>query len=791
MPTATLDKVADLPTIDVPDVELCSTGTWNGRPYTREEFDEAVKNARELGDKYAIPLKLGHNDEQQLAQADGDPAIGWVTNVRREGNSLFGDYKKVPLKLAQLIKSGAYRTRSCEFLINQEVAGKVRKFMLGAVALLGADLPAVDSLADIHKLYNSAELQASMRLAKDAKNRVHIDLAAEKPYKTEGGQKFHAEDYAHTPDKSDPSTWSVRLAPSPGAKPTPQQVGAAVAAIGKGFRGKKAKIAPANKAKVKAKVRSAWKAANPDKGSDDMPDVLKNMRLDALRSVNEETAAAYLSLINARLLLVSGPPADDIQSAVMKALQATYPPAKGDDDDDTPGQDGPSQNVVDWYISGSQMSVIVSDQDVDNLWEIPVTYDQASDTATLGTPQPVRGTYQPNETGQESGGGTPGPTDDTTDSGTDTGGDTSTLAAEPMTGAHNHPDGTHAHADGAPEDGDHNHQPGSDGSHTHADGTTHGAHQHDPEATADDGDHEHLPATAQMGRVLDESLTTLQELLALQPNEPVLKKLNAELTGQPMLITLAAAAGTGDPQKAIQKIVAALDQALSDMGQTASGRPGMGFIRTTLTEVKKKLGSMKFPKPAAGKPVGANKPVAPAKAMNARSGDVDVKQSELALKLGLPANATEAQINAALEQRAAPTAAIEALTRKLQKIEDRDTNQAIEDLIGGAIRDRRIRHSDDADSLEQTMRKLARTNFAEAQKIVAGLPKFIDEREYGSDAPGDTQEQMDERQRLARKYGDNPDRFKERKSLSQQWKEQIEKKERERLTRSGVPVVSR
>ena len=58
--------------------------------------------------------------------------------------------------------------------------------------------------------------------------------------KSEGDAgKFPASDYAYAPDPKSPSTWKLRLTATPGGKPDSSIVGAACAALGKGFRGNK------------------------------------------------------------------------------------------------------------------------------------------------------------------------------------------------------------------------------------------------------------------------------------------------------------------------------------------------------------------------------------------------------------------------------------------------------------------------------------------------------------------------------------------------------------------------
>jgi len=93
--------------------------------------------------------------------------------------------------------------------------------------------------------------------------------------KTYAGKAFPASDFAYTPDKSKPSTWKLRLTKVPGGKPDTGIVGAAVAALGKGFRGKQVQIPDDDKPAVIARVRSAWKQANPDKSPDELPNILK------------------------------------------------------------------------------------------------------------------------------------------------------------------------------------------------------------------------------------------------------------------------------------------------------------------------------------------------------------------------------------------------------------------------------------------------------------------------------------------------------------------------------------
>ena len=93
--------------------------------------------------------------------------------------------------------------------------------------------------------------------------------------KSEEGKSFPASDYAYVPDAESPTTWKLRLTSTPGGDPDSNIVGAAAAALGKGFRGNKVQIPAGDLTAVKSRVRSAWRKANPDKKPEDMPPGLK------------------------------------------------------------------------------------------------------------------------------------------------------------------------------------------------------------------------------------------------------------------------------------------------------------------------------------------------------------------------------------------------------------------------------------------------------------------------------------------------------------------------------------
>jgi cation transport regulator len=99
--------------------------------------------------------------------------------------------------------------------------------------------------------------------------------------KKDGDHSFGAGAYLIVPDKTEPSTWKVRVEETPG-KVTVQQLGAAHAALTKGFRGNKVSAASGDVSKAMTRLKGLYKklgAAMPGGGDqqeavDDQPDWL-------------------------------------------------------------------------------------------------------------------------------------------------------------------------------------------------------------------------------------------------------------------------------------------------------------------------------------------------------------------------------------------------------------------------------------------------------------------------------------------------------------------------------------
>jgi hypothetical protein len=139
---------------DLRNVPIFRVGKWNGIPFSEADLDDMVANFELLSDAHKVPLKLGHDKptkEQLAGSPDGQPALGWVQNLRRIGTDLVADFINVPKVMKEAIGKKLYRTLSIELLMGVKHGEKVLRHVLDAVALLGADQPAVHSLGDLDR----------------------------------------------------------------------------------------------------------------------------------------------------------------------------------------------------------------------------------------------------------------------------------------------------------------------------------------------------------------------------------------------------------------------------------------------------------------------------------------------------------------------------------------------------------------------------------------------------------------------------------------------------------------
>lgn len=125
-------------------VEIFKVGNWNGDAYSESDLDKIVEAYSAVG--FTPPVKVGHVKDPAAR------AYGWVRNVRRKGAKLLADFHDVPEEIYSAIKDRAFDAVSSEIFWNLKRDGKVFPRALKAVALLGAEVPAVSGLAPLREV---------------------------------------------------------------------------------------------------------------------------------------------------------------------------------------------------------------------------------------------------------------------------------------------------------------------------------------------------------------------------------------------------------------------------------------------------------------------------------------------------------------------------------------------------------------------------------------------------------------------------------------------------------------
>jgi len=130
-------------------MEIFAIGKWNGLKFTAESLKKIADNFKKLKNVHKVPLKFGHNQKQPLT--DGQPAIGWLENVWFDDatGKLMALATDVPEIVFNAIKKKLYRKVSVELDRNVKYKDKQLGDVLSGVALLGADIPAVNTIADL------------------------------------------------------------------------------------------------------------------------------------------------------------------------------------------------------------------------------------------------------------------------------------------------------------------------------------------------------------------------------------------------------------------------------------------------------------------------------------------------------------------------------------------------------------------------------------------------------------------------------------------------------------------
>lgn len=131
-------------------IEIARVGNWEltsgPLAVTREMLADAAERATAAGANFRAPIRLGHTDER----FDGEPAMGWLNNLRVEGDGddavLKADVSGMPEWLAD-VEPTAYPDRSVEGLVYGDDG-----FEVTGLALLGVTPPGMSTIKSLRDL---------------------------------------------------------------------------------------------------------------------------------------------------------------------------------------------------------------------------------------------------------------------------------------------------------------------------------------------------------------------------------------------------------------------------------------------------------------------------------------------------------------------------------------------------------------------------------------------------------------------------------------------------------------
>lgn len=153
---------------DLLGVELARPGTWqlaSGElTVTAGMLADAARYAQRPGARPA-PVKLGHTDPRFAG--DGEPALGWLANLRVEGSGddtvLLGDITGMPKWLAEAAPNH-WPDRSVEGWTKYVAEGETFGFVIDGLALLGVTPPGMSTIRSLRDLPQALGVAASARI---------------------------------------------------------------------------------------------------------------------------------------------------------------------------------------------------------------------------------------------------------------------------------------------------------------------------------------------------------------------------------------------------------------------------------------------------------------------------------------------------------------------------------------------------------------------------------------------------------------------------------------------------
>jgi regulator of replication initiation timing len=138
-------------------MEIMAPGTWNGFKFPKDRLKKIADNFKKLLEVHRVPLKIGHTENQMESEtsAGEQHALGWADEVWiTSAGKLMARFIDVPKVVYDAISKKLYRKVSVELDFDTEYKGENIGDVLSGVALLGADIPAVNTIEDLQAFFS-------------------------------------------------------------------------------------------------------------------------------------------------------------------------------------------------------------------------------------------------------------------------------------------------------------------------------------------------------------------------------------------------------------------------------------------------------------------------------------------------------------------------------------------------------------------------------------------------------------------------------------------------------------
>lgn len=141
------------------DREIFAVGNWRGSATVAvdqafiEKMIHSYVNLNAKVSGFAIPVKLGHN------KRIGEPAYGYAENIRFDmaTGKVIADLNDMDPQIVDAVDQKKYNTVSVEIWPEVTYGGQTYENVLGGVALLGAEWPAVKGLKPLSSFADDGE----------------------------------------------------------------------------------------------------------------------------------------------------------------------------------------------------------------------------------------------------------------------------------------------------------------------------------------------------------------------------------------------------------------------------------------------------------------------------------------------------------------------------------------------------------------------------------------------------------------------------------------------------------